>query len=318
MVMKRNPRVSVIVPNYNHARYLRKRIDSILRQTYSDFELILLDDCSTDDSLDIFANHADDPRTRIDCNATNSGSTFKQWNKGVRLARGEFVWIAESDDYADPRLLETLVNALSADSNVTFAYCRSYRILEDGSEEGFFDSFSVIKDRRRWATDFRCEGRSECERYFVHSNPVPNASAVVFRKAAYEHVGGADETMLLCGDWKLWAGMALQGHIVYSSAPLNYFRVHDESVSSRSKSGGLAVAESLEVVNWILQQVTLPETVKKDIRRDFLFPWVAAMVGLRVPARMKWRIFCAARTLDPHALRRMWKPIPTIVRLKFQ
>ena len=97
------PAVSVIVPNYNHARFLRRRIDTILGQTFLDFELILLDDCSTDNSRDILTAYADDSRVRIEFNATNSGSTFKQWNKGVRLGKGKYVRIAESDDYADPR-----------------------------------------------------------------------------------------------------------------------------------------------------------------------------------------------------------------------
>ena len=95
------PTVSVIVPNYNHARYLRQRIESVLGQTYQDFEVILLDDCSTDESRSVLGEYAKDPRVRIEFNEKNSGSTFKQWNKGVRLARGEYIWIAESDDYAD-------------------------------------------------------------------------------------------------------------------------------------------------------------------------------------------------------------------------
>ena len=90
-------KVSVVIPNYNHARFLPKRVDSVLRQTFQDFDLILLDDCSTDDSRSILSKYADDPRVKIEFNEVNSGSSFKQWNKGVGLARGEYVWIAESD-----------------------------------------------------------------------------------------------------------------------------------------------------------------------------------------------------------------------------
>src|SRR5258708_17607669 len=71
------PTVSVIVPNYNHARYLRKRIESLLRQTYQDFEVILLDDCSTDVSREVLASYQDNPRVRVEYNAENSGSVFK-------------------------------------------------------------------------------------------------------------------------------------------------------------------------------------------------------------------------------------------------
>ena len=101
--------VSVIVPNYNHARYLRKRIDSILWQAYQDFELLLLDDCSTDSSREILTTYANNPKVRLEYNAQNSGSVFKQWNKGVRLTGGRYIWIAESDDFSDPEFLARLV-----------------------------------------------------------------------------------------------------------------------------------------------------------------------------------------------------------------
>src|SRR5215469_17881071 len=106
------PRVSVVVPNYNHAQFLPKRIDSILGQSFQDFEVILLDDCSTDDSRSILSQYSAPPRVRLEFNQTNSGSPFKQWNKGVRLANGKYIWIAESDDYADERLLERLLAVL--------------------------------------------------------------------------------------------------------------------------------------------------------------------------------------------------------------
>jgi glycosyltransferase involved in cell wall biosynthesis len=123
--------VSVIIPNYNHARFLPRRIESVLCQTYQDFELILLDDCSTDDSRSLLSEYACDPRVRMEFNEKNSGSPFKQWNKGVRLARGEYVWIAESDDYADERMLERLAAVLEAEPKFALAYCRSWRVSAD-------------------------------------------------------------------------------------------------------------------------------------------------------------------------------------------
>jgi len=127
-----HPSVSVIVPNYNHAPYLRQRIESILGQTYKDIEVILLDDCSTDASRAIISEYSNDPRVRIEFNKVNSGSTFKQWKKGMGLAHGEYVWVAESDDYADERLLEKLVKVLDEEPEVTFVYCRSFRVTPDG------------------------------------------------------------------------------------------------------------------------------------------------------------------------------------------
>src|ERR1700757_4566906 len=143
-------KVSVIVPNYNHARFLRQRLDTILAQSFQDFELILLDDCSTDESRTILEEYARDPRVQLELNEVNSGSPFKQWNKGVRLAKGKYVWIAESDDYADPRLLERLVAILDGDPAVAFANCRSWRVTDSDQQDGFADFYLTYLDVSRW------------------------------------------------------------------------------------------------------------------------------------------------------------------------
>ena len=101
-------KVSVIVPNYNYEQYLPERIDSILNQTYTDFELILLDDASTDGSATLIEKYKDNPHvSHVVINEENSGSPFRQWMKGIVLARGEWVWIAEADDLCEPAFLET-------------------------------------------------------------------------------------------------------------------------------------------------------------------------------------------------------------------
>lgn len=260
-----NPKVSVVVPNYNHACFLPKRIDSILRQTFQDFELILLDDCSTDDSRSILSSHRGDPRVRIVFNEVNSGSPFKQWNKGVELARAEYVWIAESDDYADERLLEKLVMRLDAEPNAAFVYCRSWQVSLDDRVIGFVDRWiGSEEERQRWAGDYCAEGLAECRNYLVRLNTVANASAVVFRRAVYHYVGGADETLLLCGDWKLWAAMALTGKVLYLAESLNYFRCHNASVRSVARRNGMDVLENIRVRWWILDRATRPESPISD------------------------------------------------------
>ena len=119
-----SPLVSVIVPNYNHHLYLPERIESILLQEFQDFELILLDDCSPDDSVEIFERYRSNPKVSHICvNGQNSGSTFKQWEKGISLARGKYIWIAESDDSADPRLLGSIVNALERYPSAVVGFC---------------------------------------------------------------------------------------------------------------------------------------------------------------------------------------------------
>ena len=116
------PKVSVIVPNYNYRRFLTKRIDSILAQTYQDIEIILLDDCSTDGSQELLKQYSKYPTfVKYLVNDKNSGSPFAQWERGMAFARGEYLWIAESDDYCKNNFLEVMVNALNDHPTASFA-----------------------------------------------------------------------------------------------------------------------------------------------------------------------------------------------------
>ena len=121
------PTVSVIVPNYCHAPYLEQRIESILQQTFQDFELILLDDCSTDGSREILERYRNHPKVSgIFYNERNSGSPFKQWEKGLSKAKGDYVWIAESDDFSSPCFLERCVRILDTRPDCSIVFTSSY------------------------------------------------------------------------------------------------------------------------------------------------------------------------------------------------
>ena len=129
--MDNSPMVSVILPNYNHVVYLKERIESILNQTYQNFELILLDDCSADNSCDILNAYKEHPKvSALVLNEKNTGNTFLQWDRGIRLAKGKYVWIAESDDTADIHFLEATVAALEL--NPSAIMCLTGSILIDG------------------------------------------------------------------------------------------------------------------------------------------------------------------------------------------
>jgi len=311
-------KVSVIVPNYNHARYLPKRIESILRQSYQDFELILLDDCSTDDSRAVLSQYADDPRVRIEFNDVNSGSPFKQWNKGVSLARGEYVWIAESDDYADERLLQRLIPVLEENAAITLAYCRSWSVSEDGENRRFGDTYLNLMSGGRWNSDFYADGLEECRRYLVFTNSIPNASAVLFRKAAYDSAGGADEGYRVCGDWKLWATMASAGKIAYVAEPLNYFRFHEDSARRRSDRERWGAAEFVCLMRWLVDTFDPGPAALVEVRHRCASLWVPAVMSPHVPPRRKLLMLRDASAIDPHLIRSAVRPALTSIRLKFR
>ena len=123
-----SPLVSVILPNYNHAKYLDERIQSILNQTYCNFELIILDDCSSDNgaSKAVIEKYRENSHvSHIVYNEKNSGLTFKQWHKGIGLAQGNLIWIAESDDKCHHQMLEVLVEEFKKNSECALAFSKS-------------------------------------------------------------------------------------------------------------------------------------------------------------------------------------------------
>jgi glycosyltransferase involved in cell wall biosynthesis len=271
------PQVSVIIPNYNHEQYLSQRLDSIFSQTFQDFEVIFLDDCSTDNSLSVFEPYAGDSRVRVHLNNVNSGSPFKQWNKGFDLARGEYIWIAESDDYAAPELLETLVATLDANSRFGVAHCQSWIAKSVETEtpevkvENWYQDFA---DHKRWREGFQNDGPAELAKYMVIKNTIPNASAVVFRRALLEGGLRAREDMRLAGDWMLWVELLLQNGVAYVPDPLNYWRVaHEGSQRSKTSKHGLLLVEGLQVYSRIVGAVPVAEKTRRAALKYQVRTW---------------------------------------------
>ncbi len=225
--------ISVIIPNYNHAKYLKQRIDSILNQSYQNFELIILDDHSTDSSKDIIETYKAHPKVaHIVYNDTNSGNTFKQWQKGVAMAANEYVWIAESDDYADKELLSEAVNALSGKNNTGLFFCNYYTVDESG--EVIYEPVNIYTPSftTYFTTYSNMDGRYFCEHYLFFSNLILNASAVVFKKDLFIKADESYQGLKLAGDWRMWVNIALDTFITFSPKKLNYFRTHTQNVRS--------------------------------------------------------------------------------------
>ncbi|MEI7736808.1 MAG: glycosyltransferase family 2 protein [Ferruginibacter sp.] len=226
--------VTVIIPNYNHHPFLQQRLQTVKLQTVDTFECLVLDDNSSDMSRELInAFVKTDTRFSTIFNTENSGSTFAQWNKGVQLAGGEYIWMAESDDAADPSLLEDLVARLDADPSVVLAYCQSYRMNEKGAVTGTWKTYTDELDKERFTTDFVMEGKDYINQFLIYKNTIPNASAVVFRKSVYEQAAMAPEHLKNNGDWLIWLKMLCYGKVAFVARPLNYFRYHEQSVIAK-------------------------------------------------------------------------------------
>ncbi len=231
-------RVSVVVPNYNYARYLEDRLESIFRQTYPLYEVIVLDDASTDGSDAVIkrTSQACNRNVKLVTNATNSGSVFAQWAKGIRLASGELVWIAEADDVAQPAFLESLSDAMARDPRVVFAYSDSSQVDVQGRTIGetyadYCNEYSALD----FTSSFTLETHQFLFKGLAVKNSVLNVSSVLFRRDnLLEALETAEQELLswnIAGDWRLYVELCRQqGRVAYGNRILNAHRRHDESV----------------------------------------------------------------------------------------
>lgn len=251
------PKVSVIVPNYNHSRFLGRRLESVYNQTFSDFEVILLDDCSTDNSVEILSQYAKHPKTsHFVLSNENSGSPFKQWAKGISLAKGEFIWIAESDDISRLDFLEKLLPLIITKEAVGMICCRSELINNDGN---------TVKVQPSWINtlaedDFAIlRGKDYATKYLINCIHDINVSACLFRSEAFKRIPLNCIDLNIKGDWLIYFFLLRISDIVLSNMLLNYFRKHSDSTSSSLNNRNLHYKETVEVYSILRANNLYPE-----------------------------------------------------------
>lgn len=259
-----NPLISVIVPNYNHVNYLIERLESVFNQTYPNFEVIVLDDCSTDDSREILLEYANNKKvTHCIFNKKNSGNTFSQWNKGIALAKGEYIWIAETDDFCELNLLETLIKPMILDSKVVLTYCQSNKVNAESEVTGSWLDYTNDLETKTFQQYFIAEGNAFIEQFLIFKNVIPNASAVLFKKERALEIGSLDiiPSLKYDGDWMFYLNLIANKKIVFIPNPLNNFRYHSQSVIALAGSKKTVI----ELINIILNIRT---KINQTIRRE--------------------------------------------------
>lgn len=240
----KNPLVSVVVPNYNYARFLDQRMESILNQTYSNFEVIILDDKSTDNSLEVIEKYRFHPKvSKIIINDLNSGSPFKQWEKGINEAAGEIIWIAESDDFCSPVFLETLV-PLYETNEAVLAFCHSELVDEKG------EKIRENHQMKRASSDFSMDGKAFIKEYLAYSNEIQNASCAIFSKKAAQEIDKDYMNYKGAGDWLFWIRIVEKGNVCFLNRKNNNYRLHINSTSSLS-TNGVGLKEMFFITGWL-------------------------------------------------------------------
>ncbi|MCX2482118.1 glycosyltransferase family 2 protein [Pedobacter sp. MR2016-24] len=246
-------RVSVIVPNYNHSKYLVQRIESILAQTYQDFEVLILDDCSTDNSKEIIENYRNNPKvSQIIYNEKNSRSPFIQWRKGIEASRGEYIWIAESDDWCEATLLEDLIKGIIKDDNCVISYCQSSCVDETGK---------IIFQSNHHHLSELIDGAEFIEKNMSLQVSIFNASMAIWKKEKFKEITNDYTNFKFCGDWLFWISLAKLGKVHISGKVLNYFRKHDNDVSGKAYKSGLNFLEELKILNTIFLEGLISERI---------------------------------------------------------
>jgi glycosyltransferase involved in cell wall biosynthesis/peptidoglycan hydrolase CwlO-like protein len=225
----RMPKVSVIVPNYNHERFLRRRLDSIYGQTYKNIEVILMDDCSSDQSRAVLSEYAAKfPDVTVTLfNETNSGGVFRQWAKGIKAATGELMWVAESDDYCDEHFLEALVRCFD-DEAVMLAYAKCEFVTSDEVvlEDEFHGYVSDLECADKWRDSYVETAHNEVRTALGIKNTIPNASGVVFKRPLDMPLLDDEAwlSMRVAGDWVFYLHIIRGGKVAYSVDGTNFFR----------------------------------------------------------------------------------------------
>lgn len=227
------PKVSIIVPNYNHSIFLEERLESIFNQTFQDFEVILLDDCSTDNSREVLEKYAVNEKvSHFIINKKNSGNTFIQWDKGLSLAKGEYIWIAESDDFCELNFLEKLVIPLLSSNEISLVYCQSNKVNNKSLKIGDWLSYTNSLDNSFFLNDFIFDGNKFIERFLIYKNVIPNASGVLFKKNKISKLD-LEYFLKYNGDWLFYFKTITNNKVAYISENLNNHRCHSSSVISK-------------------------------------------------------------------------------------
>jgi len=225
--MRALPSVSVCIPVYRGGQFLAETIRSVLDQTYRDFELVILDNASPDDSGRI-ARSFGDHRIRIETNA----STLPQpenWREAVRLCRAPLIKLVCADDLLHPRCLEYQVGPMEADPGLAVVAARRHMIDERSR---------VLVPRRGLTGLTGVRSSVEVARHVVRNgaNPIGEPGGVLFRRAHYFAVGGWRPDHRFVMDLDLWIRLLQQGEFLGLPETLAAFRIGQESLSAEHES----------------------------------------------------------------------------------
>lgn len=212
-----NPKISVIMSAYNAEKFIEEAVESILRQTFTDFEFIIIDDASSDKTPSILRNFSyKDPRIKIITNEKNLGLT-KSLNLGIENSRGEYIARMDADDISFPERFEKQVKFLDENKETGVVGAWAKVIDEEGKEIDEFDYEEIDSQTVR--------------KELIKSNVIIHPLAMI-RKSVLEKVGGYDESFQYAQDYDLWFRIEKVSEIQNLPLFLMNYRISRKSITS--------------------------------------------------------------------------------------
>lgn len=228
--------VTAIVPNFNHARYLAQRLDSILAQTYPLIDILVLDDCSTDESRSVIDSYVErfPERIRAIYNTENSGNVFRQWQEGHSQAKGDLFWICESDDFCEPTFIERMIS-IFRDPSVMLVFGRTQFVNSEGDYFAGLDHYREDSEPGIWDVPTVRPAAEWFRGGFGVKNVIANVGGSLWRRFDIPNeVWEEARSFKIMGDWYLYSVIAAGGQIAYEPSAVSYFRIHESNTSGRS------------------------------------------------------------------------------------
>lgn len=270
--------VSIVVASYNHAGFLRQRMEGLIAQTYGQCEIIVIDDCSTDNSREVLKEYRSHPKVQLVYREKNGGWVTVS-NQGIELARGEFVVFANCDDDCKPDMIAELVKGMKTDPSVGISFCMSLMIDEDNKILG--DDFVV----REKTFQSRCLKSTvlngdEMNRFLLHSCVIPNLSAALIRKQALLDHGFFSHDYKACCDWDLFFRIFKNYSCYYVAEPLNFFRQHGKTIRSTLK-GRIEYEEFFRLLLTKLKEIKMSGLQRAYFRTGIMKLWMVYLLNPR-------------------------------------
>lgn len=303
-----DPLVTVLMPVYNGGAFLRPTMETILGQTYRDFEFLIINDCSTDDSLETIRSFAD-PRIRVHTNPVNMGQT-KSLNVGLRLARGKYVVVNDADDYSLPKRIETQLDFITKNPEYPVVGTSCYIMDREGK---------ILRTFLR-PTDPR-----EIQMQFLSDTPMTHGS-VIMQKDAILAMGGYNEEFRIIQDYELWSSLMRKGARVMNIPDiLVVIRTFADSISfterdAQTLENGRTIRANVEAMTGLTISLAVavrqrhffvaPERLSRDEFEQAEQLFTREYEGLRAeihPGQTYVREDLANRLVKPYVKLAIWK-----------